>query len=161
MTVTCVPGRPAKWWRPRAVRDVVFVLLADEAAATGFEFDEESDSWLDEAEVKSALALQAPQVAPPPPGFVVCRTSAKLKRLHYIGHCGKMPGVHFHNFVLSGDTVPDVTEYDLQCVNCFGRCGIAISDGNEAEAAAEAALETSSDVSFAEGAEGARHTSSP
>ena len=57
---------------------------------------------------------------PPPQGFVVANTLAGVRRLHYMGHCGKVPGLHYHRYTVFGQTVPDPTvDYDKRCLNCF------------------------------------------
>ena len=91
----------------------------------------------------------------------ICRTKAKLRRLHFVGHCGKFPSVHFQDYVHFGDQVPDSRDLDWQCIHCFGCSGTIVTDGVEAAAAAEAASAPSSDASSEEGAVGAAGTFAP
>ena len=125
------------------------------------ESDSDSNSWLCENEIKSAIAQHVPPYVPPVSGFVVCRTNAKLRRLHFVGHCGKVSGVHYQNYVHFENMVPDSKEFDWQCIHCFGRSGTIVTEGIEAAAAAEAASAMSSDASSKEGAEGAAGTAAP
>ena len=39
---------------------------------------------------------------------MLCQTKAKqLRRLHFVGHRGKVPGVHYHDYVQFRDVVPN------------------------------------------------------
>ena len=48
---------------------------------------------MDENKIKQALKLQEPSDEALPRGFVVANFSKSIKRLHYIGFCGKQPGI--------------------------------------------------------------------
>ena len=74
-------------------------------------------------EVEAARNLQDPEEEAAPSGFIVALTNSGLRRLHYVGACGKTPGRHYLNFVLHGDEVPPAAEYDKSCVSCFGKRG--------------------------------------
>ena len=52
-------------------------------------------------------------------GFVVAMTTSKLRRLHFVGNCGKIPGIHYRSFEAFSDEVPDATKYDRRCRSCF------------------------------------------
>ena len=88
--------------------------------ATGLVGDSDSgDSSPGEEAVTSAVRAQL-EADPPPQGFVVANTLAGVRRLHYMGHCGKVPGLHYHRYTVFGQTVPDPTvDYDKRCLNCF------------------------------------------
>ena len=90
------------------------------------EDDDQSDgkceiSDVDENDVKLALKLQEPLGEALPRGFVVANTSKGIKRLNYVGSSGKQPGIHYGNYILWGDEVGNEREYNLRCINCFGR----------------------------------------
>ena len=59
------------------------------------------------------------EVAPPPQGFVVAITTTKLRRLHYVGNCGRRPGEHYRSFEAYGDSPPGRRLYDSRCRQCF------------------------------------------
>ena len=52
-------------------------------------------------------------------GFVVAITSSRLRRLHFVGNCGKIPGVHYRSYEAFDNEVPDATKYDRRCRSCF------------------------------------------
>ena len=54
-----------------------------------------------------------------PHGYVVAVTTSRIRRLHYVGSCGRIPGIHYHRFEVWGDTVPDESEYHKRCITCF------------------------------------------
>ena len=104
-------------------------LAAESAAPTeGLVGDSDSgNSSPGEKEVVSAASVHL-DVEPPPQGFVVANTLAGVRRLHYIGHCGKIPGLHYHRYTVYGQTVPDpAVDYDKRCLNCFESDSIVLS----------------------------------
>ena len=46
-------------------------------------------------------------------------TAKKIRWLHYIGNCGKQPGVHYRNFECYYDIMPDADTFHSMCSNCF------------------------------------------
>jgi len=56
---------------------------------------------------------------PPTSGFVVSISKSGWRRLHRIGGCTRMPGVHYLNFELLGDEKPGVEAYDDFCRQCW------------------------------------------
>ena len=59
---------------------------------------------------------------------MVANTLSGMRRLHYIGHCGKVPGLHYHKFTVYGQVVPEpTTDYDKRCLNCFESATTALS----------------------------------
>ena len=120
----------------------------------------DDDSSVSETELQEALLKHVEPYVPPVSGFVVCLTKAKLRRLHFVGHCGKVPGVHYQDYVHFGDTVPNSKEFDWQCIHCFGRGGTTVQAGGRSPSASSG---TSSDASSGreEGAEGTKGASAP
>ena len=96
------------------------VLLEE---VSGIEASEASDSEddLEAAEIDEARKAQLPVELEAPAGFVISKTSSKLRRLHFVGSCSRVPGIHYHSFEAWGQTCPPEGEYDLKCINCFGR----------------------------------------
>ena len=78
------------------------------------EDDDESEAP-DESEVQAARDLLDLEVAPPPQGFVVAITTTKLRRLHFVGNCGRRPGEHYRSFEAYGSSPPDRRWYDSRC----------------------------------------------
>ena len=56
---------------------------------------------------------------PIPSGFVVALTATKLRRLHFVGNCGRRPGEHYRSFEVYGDDAPKPLLYDKRCRQCF------------------------------------------
>ena len=52
-------------------------------------------------------------------GFVVAMTTSKLRRLHVVGNCGKIPGIHYRSYEAFDNEVPDAAKYDRRCRSCF------------------------------------------
>ena len=55
---------------------------AEQVLAAVSEEDSSDDSSISETEIKEALSRHVEPYVPPVSGFVVCRTKAKLRRLH-------------------------------------------------------------------------------
>ena len=73
----------------------------------------------DEDEMESAAKCIDLESDPTPSGFVVAVTTAKIRRLHYVGNCGRRPGEHYRTFEVYGAWAPDPTKYDKRCRQCF------------------------------------------
>ena len=58
----------------------------------------------------------------PVSGFVVAMTTSKLRRLHFVGNCGKIPGIHHRSYEAFRDEILDATKYDRRCRWCFPEC---------------------------------------
>ena len=100
----------------------------DLAAPLVSEGEEVSD--LSEEEIERARALQEPEGAALPHGFVVSHVQAG-NRLHYVGHCGRIPGRHYLKYTVFGDTRPNESEFNLTCSNCFKGAAVGPADGHE------------------------------
>ena len=91
------------------------------ANAEGLVGDSDSgNSSPGEKEVATAVDVHL-DIEPPPQVFVVANTLSVLRRLHCcIGHCGKVPGLHYHKFIVYRQVVPELTtDYDKRRLNCF------------------------------------------
>ena len=56
----------------------------------------------------------------PAHGFVISFTrKKKISRLHHLGSCFRLPGLHYLQFVECGDTEPDVDRYMYKCRDCW------------------------------------------
>ena len=42
-----------------------------------------------------------------------------MRRLHFVGSCGKVPGEHYRNFETWGSVMPPESELDCVCSICF------------------------------------------
>ena len=82
-----------------------------------------SKDWSDK-EFNEALNAQVPDNATVVHGFCVATTSKKLRRLHFVNSCGKVPGKHYKHFICYGDVSPEDGDFDKKCVDCFGKEGI-------------------------------------
>ena len=87
----------------------------------------------------------AAEAAASPSGFCIAITSKKVRRLHFVGSCGKIPGEHYKQFVTWGDLMPPEHEVDVVCSNCFPG-GVAKAPKNEPEVS-EASTSSSSSSS--------------
>ena len=56
----------------------------------------------------------------PAHGFVISFTrKKKFPRLHHLGYCFRLPGLHYLQFEECGDTEPDVDRYMYKCRDCW------------------------------------------
>ena len=85
--------------------------------------DSSDSGSVDEQELSEAIGQQEDEQESIPFGFVVAITTTDLRRLHFVGACGRAPGQHFRNYILYGDRVPKSHEFDKACLSCFGRKG--------------------------------------
>ena len=86
--------------------------------------DEESFTAEDLAEAAEDIDLEND---PPPAGFVVAFTTSRVRRLHFVGNCGRRPGEHYRSFEVYGDDAPEPTKYDKRCRQCFPEDGKTVT----------------------------------
>ena len=55
----------------------------------------------------------------PPSGFCIAITAKKIRRLHFVGSCWRVPGEHYKTFSCWGEVLPPVHEIDVVCSTCF------------------------------------------
>ncbi len=96
-------------------------------------------------------------------GFVIAKTKRKVKRFHFVGNCGKVPGEHYADFDVWGDILPPADAFDVVCEVCFrGDKGEVLTrplgpeDLAEADRVGTSSSSSSSSSSSADG-EGAGH----
>ena len=90
---------------------------------------------------------------PAPWGFVVVKTTAKIRRLHYIGDCGKRPYIDYWNFEMYGADCPDPDRYDKRCQNCFravARCPVVEAGPQAAPLDSDSSTHEQSDAELEE-----------
>ena len=74
----------------------------------------------EDAEAAAALVqLAAADAEPVPEGFCIQYTIRKVRRLHFVGSCKKVPGEHCVEFDCWGDLMPPEFEFDVVCDVCF------------------------------------------
>jgi len=56
-------------------------------------------------------------------GFVTSVSRQGWRRLHYLGGCSRIPGIHYLNFNFLGEAVPGIEDYDDVCKQCWGPKG--------------------------------------
>ena len=72
----------------------------------------------EEAEAKAAMSAHTDE--PPKSGFVVSLTDPGRRRcFHHVGSCWRLPGVHYLRFIAYGSVLPEPSEVDARCHNCF------------------------------------------
>ena len=76
----------------------------------------------DEETARAELA--AADLQGPPHGFVIAKTQKRIRRLHFVGCCGKVPGEHYRDFEVWGSIMPPENAVDVVCKTCF-RGGVA------------------------------------
>ena len=76
-------------------------------------------------------------------GFVVSISKLGWKRLHYLGGCSRVPGVHYLTYELLGEAPPAPDLYDDTCRQCWGLKGKAPSLEVPSELPGEISPETS------------------
>ena len=103
------------------------------------EADEDSSdsSSVGAQELSEALGQQESEDEASPFGFVVALTQAGIRRLHFVGACGRVPGLHFGNFIRYGNRVPAAHDYDKACVVCFGKKGVVTMPGAKGQSDSE------------------------
>ena len=58
-------------------------------------------------------------------GYVVSIGKKDWKRLHYLGGCSRLPGIHYLNYEFLGEAQPLEDQYDDICRQCWGPRGKA------------------------------------
>ena len=124
--------------RRRTEPEIFFEEMSGAEAAA----DPESDEDLDAADIEEAQKAQQPLEVDAPAGFVIAKTTSKLRRLHFVGSCSRVPGVHYHKFDSWGQTCPPDTEFDLRCVNCFGRPVPSLEDSSSEDSSSSGCSST-------------------
>ena len=54
-----------------------------------------------------------------PEGFIIQITQRKVRRLHFVGCCSKIPGEHYKVFECYGTMLPNEHDFDCICTACF------------------------------------------
>ena len=105
-----------------------------------------------------ALADQADA----PDGFVIQLTIRKVRRLHFVGCCAKIPGEHYKAFEVYGDMLPNELDFDCLCRVCFKDGDLKPSslgpDQEPLELEVSSSSSTSSSSSSSESGEGEKRT---
>ena len=72
-------------------------------------------------------------------GFVVSEVGKRRRRLHFVGHCFRLPGLHYRSFTVFGDEVPEESAFDKVCSGCFplGFVSYPQAEGVQEEASSE------------------------
>jgi len=58
-------------------------------------------------------------------GYVVSLGKRDWRRLHYLGGCSRMPGIHYLRYEFLGQERPEPDRYDEVCKQCWGAKGKA------------------------------------
>ena len=118
------PSSPARWV-PDARSDASVPATPTQVAASTVgppEDDEEPEAVLSEVDaqdLEEAKALLTDEEEIAPHGFCIADTAAGVRRLHFVGECGKRPGLHYFSYSLWGDKMPPLELFDKRCKNCF------------------------------------------
>ena len=115
-------GRPQSF-QPEAAGTATVIAESEDTdgeSSLGIDSEASDESEApDPDEVRAARDLLDLEIAPAPRGFVVAITTAKLRRLHFVGNCGRRPGEHYRSFEAFGDSPPGRRLYDSRCRQCF------------------------------------------
>ena len=138
-------------------QDIEREPVIDEQSKEQSADEDSSDPSSDEEErqIVEALELQEPEEEVRASGYVVAETTRGLRRLHFVGACGLVPGVHYRAYSVYGQNVPPLLKYDKACINCFGRYGPdkveqRLKDLESGKTDSETETESSTDGSEAE-----------
>jgi len=82
------------------------------------------------------LPVTETQESPPMSGYVVSLSRTDWRKLHRIGGCARMPGIHYLRFELLGDARPGPEAYDDHCRQCW-KTGGPDEDSDEEESETE------------------------
>ena len=76
---------------------------------------------ISEEQEQEAKNLQEPDEAvPPKSGFVIAFSDkGRMRRLHYVGACFRVPGEHYRQYTCHGDMMPEDNLIDARCKQCF------------------------------------------
>lgn len=69
---------------------------------------------------------------------------SKKRTLHQVGACYRIPGVHYKEFVVVGDTRPTLEPNEKLCTSCFGRDQKLVSEALAGELGSDEASSVSS-----------------
>ena len=78
-------------------------------------------SEADEEELLVAKELQKAEAdVAKPHGFIIVRSDkGRMRRLHFHGGCYRVPNEHYFDYTVFGDCLPDPSEIDARCKQCF------------------------------------------
>jgi hypothetical protein len=100
-----------------------------------------------DAEVLEGAAARADSdLASPPTGFVI--SLGKVRCLHFVGACFRIPGEHYRKYDPWGEILPPEHLVDTRCKNCFPD-GVAAAPVQKEDAEIEATSSSSSSSSAA------------
>ena len=107
-----------------------------------------------EATLDTEPVLVLPIEDKAPHGYVVAIAgSSRRRRLHQVGRCWRVPGLHYKDFEVFGDTLPAAEDYHLICRQCWPASGAQLALQEEqrrgASAQTAASKSSSSDASSA------------
>ena len=95
--------------------------------------------------VNAAVAEQA--VAVVPFGYVISKTKrGKCLRLHFLKDCWMVPGVHYRDFDVWGDSLPAEADITCVCLHCMPLGRQAAEDGQALEAAEQSSSSSGVEV---------------
>ena len=82
-----------------------------------------------EATVAECKKLRDEALTPAPSsGFIVSITDkGRMRRLHFLGACGRRPGEHYAKWKHYGELPPRADEIDARCSICFPQSAAAAS----------------------------------
>jgi len=69
---------------------------------------------------------------------------SKRRTLHQVGGCYRIPGVHYKEFLVVGDSRPTLEAGESLCASCFGKQQKLVSEATASEAESEVASSVSS-----------------
>ena len=69
---------------------------------------------------------------------------SKRRTLHQVGSCYRIPGVHYKEFLVVGDSRPTLEAGESLCASCFGKQQKLVSEATASEAESEVASSVSS-----------------
>ena len=74
-----------------------------------------------EAEEATLAVWRAEVETPKPAGFVIVRSDkGRMRRLHHIGSCYRIPDEHYFDYPVHGDVLPAPSVVDARCKQYFG-----------------------------------------
>ena len=110
--------------------------------------DKVADAELEQEMAKAAAKPQETELAPW--GFVVSVTrGGKHRKLHHIGDCRLVPGIHYKDFEVWGNVLPGGGDIDSRCGWCFPASSGSAQTAAEPESDRESVSSSSSSVGSA------------